>query len=205
MSLQIIDCAQNSEEWRLARCGIPTASEFASVLAKGEGKTRRTYMMKLAGEIVTGQPMQGFQSADMERGHALEGDARDLYAFMTGTEPQLVGFCRNGNTGCSPDSLVGEDGLLEIKTKAPHLLAEVIIRDTFPSDHRAQCQGALWVTGRKWIDIACYWPGMPLFIKRAERDEEYIVELAREVGRFNAELAEAVAKIRAYGGMREAA
>lgn len=204
MSVQIIDCAQNSPEWFAARCGIPTASEFGTVMAKGEGKTRRTYMMKLAGEIITGEPIEGFSNAHMERGHAMEADARELYSFMNDVEPELVGFIRNGQKGASPDCLVGKNGLGEFKSKLPHILIELLLKDQFPPEHKAQCQGALWVAEREWIDITCYWPKMPPFIKRADRDEEYIKNLSGEIDRFNDELAEMVERVRSYG-QKEAA
>src|SRR3569833_1490525 len=127
MTPEIITCEQNSPEWLRARMGIPTASAFGDVLAKGEGKTRRTYMLKLAGEIITGEPMESFSNAHTERGHALEEEARDLYIFQTGAELERVGIIRNGRAGCSPDSLIGEDGGLEIKTTLPHLLIETIL------------------------------------------------------------------------------
>lgn len=204
MTLQIIECDQNSEEWYQARAGIPTASEFSTVMAKGEGKIRRAYMFKLAGEIITGQPVQSYSNAAMERGHEMEPEARKAYAFMTDADIQLIGFIRNGQKGASPDCLVGDNGLGEFKSKAPHILIEVLLKDQFPPEHKAQCQGALWVAEREWIDIVCYWPRMPLFVKRAYRDEAYISNLAGEVDRFNDELAETVEKIRRYG-VKEAA
>jgi hypothetical protein len=203
------DLEQGTPEWHIARAGIPTASEFSTVMASGRGggesKTRRTYMLKLAGEILTGEPSEGYGNGHMDRGHLLEPEARALYAFMADAEPEQVGFIRNGPKGCSPDALIGDAGMLEIKTKLPHLLLDCLIRDEFPADHKAQCQGALWVAEREWIDIAVYWPKLPLFIKRAYRDEEYITRLAESVEQFNAELAEIVAAIRRIGGLEEAA
>ena len=105
MTLQVFHCEQNSEEWVRARLGIPTASEFKSILAKGEGKMRRTYLHKLAGERLTGEPADSYSNAHMERGHAMEDEARRLYAFMADVEPQRVGFVRNGNVGCLHDAL----------------------------------------------------------------------------------------------------
>lgn len=198
--MQIIDCEQNSPEWFEARRGIPTASAFSQLLAKGEGKTRRTYLLKLAGEIITGKPMDGFSNEHTERGHELEPEARDLYAFQTDAPLRQVGFIRNGLAGCSPDRLIGEDGGLEIKTKLPHLLIDLILADKFPSEHVAQVQGTLWITGRQWWDLAIYWPGVPLFVKRAHRDEDYIAKLAQAVAAFNVELDATVKAIRAYGG-----
>ena len=208
--MEIITCDQNSDEWLRARMGIPTASEFSTVMASGRNggasKTRRAYMLKLAGEIITGKPSEGYSNAHMERGHEMEPEARDLYAFTRRATPELVGFIRNGQKGASPDSLIGSDGLLEIKTKQPHLHLECLLRDEFPAEHKAQCQGALWVSEREWIDIAVYWPGLPLFVKRATRDEEYIAKLAGAVDQFNHELAEIVERVRSYGRVvREAA
>lgn len=201
--MQIINCAQNSEEWLRARMGIPTASQFATVLAKGKDGgtsiTRRTYMLKLAGEIITGTPMENYSNEYMERGHDMEDEARDLYAFQTSAQLERVGFIRNGRAGCSPDSLVGADGGLEIKTKAPHLLIELMLKNEFPPEHKAQVQGTLWLTNRQWWDLRVYYRGMPPFTIRAERDEPYIKRIESEVDRFNAELDQIVEQIRQRG------
>lgn len=207
--MEIFDCPQGSPEWFECRLGIPTASMFATVLAKGKGGgeslTRKTYLHKLAGEIVTGKPMENYTNAHMERGHVMEPEARDLYAFAHDAEPQPVGFIRNGQKGASPDSLVGAVGLLEIKTKLPHLLIDALLRDDFLAEHVAQCQGQLWVAEREWIDLCVYWPGMTPLIKRAYRDDAYIKTLADAVDTFNAELAEIVARVRAYEPRKAAA
>lgn len=203
--VEIFDCDQNSAEWMQARCGIPTASAFKDVMAKGEGKVRKTYMLKLAGEIITGQPSESYSNAHMERGHEMEGEARELYAFSNAVEPYQVGFVRNGPKGCSPDSLIGDNGGLEIKTALPHIQIDRILRGTLPSEHRAQVQGTLWVTEREWWDFCSYWPGLPLFSIRVHRDEEYIKTLADEVERFNEELAGIVEQVREYGSLPAAA
>lgn len=206
--MEIVTCDQGTDEWFRARMGIPTASEFATVMAKGrsggDSKTRQTYLYKLAGEVITGEPMESFSNAHTERGHALEQEARNLYAFMVDAECERVGFIRSGRKGASPDSLIGGAGMVEIKTKLPHLMIETILRGEFPPEHKAQCQGQLWVAEREWIDIAVYWPGMPLFVTRAVRDEPYIRELSSAVDQFNAELDMIVDRVRAYG-RREAA
>ncbi|PWJ81554.1 YqaJ-like recombinase protein [Pseudaminobacter salicylatoxidans] len=200
--MQVFDCDQGTPEWYACRVGIATASMFATVMASGVGgaasKTRAKYMRQLAGEVITGKPTEGYTNSHMERGHAVEPEARKLYAFLTNAEVKQVGFIRNGEKGCSPDSLVGQNGMLEIKSKLPDLVIECIERGTFPPEHKAQCQGALWVAEREWIDIAVYWPGMPFFIKRAYRDETYIAEMSRAVAIFNEELAALVDRIRAY-------
>lgn len=198
--LDVLTCEQGTEEWLQARCGIPTASEFKSILAKGEGKMRRAYLMKLAGEIITGKPSDSYSNAHMERGHEMEPEARATYAFIHDVEVQQVGFIRNGRAGCSPDGLIGDDGGAEIKTKLPHLMVETILRGTIPPEHVAQVQGSLWVTEREWWDFSAYWPGFPLFTVRAFRDEPYIRALAEAVDALNEELDAIVAKVRAYGG-----
>jgi len=201
--LTIFDCAQNSPEWFACRSGIPTASEFSKLIGvRKDAKdkvTRRKYMLKLAGEIITGETVEGYSNFHMERGHAMEDEARNLYAFMHDAAPQRVGFVRNGKKGCSPDSFLGDAGILEIKSKQPDLLIDCLLKDEFPPEHRAQCQGALWVCEREWIDIACYWPKLPLFTKRAYRDDVFIRDLSQAVDDFNYELAEMVERVRRYG------
>lgn len=198
MTVEIFDCEQNSPEWQKLRLGIPTASAFKDVLAKGEGKTRATYLNKLAGERLTGLPAENYTNAYMDRGKALEDEARNYYAFQTDADPVRVGFARNGNIGCSPDSLIGDDGALEIKTVAPHLLIPIIKADKFPPEHMAQCQGTLLVTERQWIDLILYYPGMPAFIKRLPRVDVYLKELRKELDAFNADLDALVAWLHAY-------
>jgi hypothetical protein len=190
---------QRSDEWFAARLGIPTASEFGTVMAKGEGKTRRSYMYKLAGEIITGQPTEGYTNAHMERGKTLEDEARQLYSFMTDQQPIQVGFGRRGRAGCSPDSLVDDNGMVEIKTRLPHLMVETLLKGEMPPEHKAQVQGALWIFDREWLDFVAYFPRMPLFVTRVTRDNGYIANMAGEVSRFNDELDATVYAIRNYG------
>lgn len=202
--MRIIDCDQGTDQWFRARMGMPTASEFSTVMAKGRdggaSKTRKTYMLKLAGEILTGEPMESHSNHHMERGKEMEGEARDLYAFMRDVDPVRVGFIVNGRMGCSPDSLIGDEGAVEIKTKLPHLQIECLLSEKLPAEHRAQCQGILLVTGRKWIDFVSYWPGLPLHVVREEPDAEYQEKLAAALAEFNAELDEMVERIRRLSG-----
>ena len=190
--LQIFECEQGSPEWFQARLGVVTASEFATVMAKGRGggdsKTRRTYMLKLAGEILTGEPMWSYTNEHMERGKAQEGEARVLYAMLNDADPVLVGFLRRGDTGASPDALVGDAGLLEIKTKLAHLHLEALLAGKLPEEHRPQVQGQLWVSGREWCDFVSYCPGLPPLVVREFRDEAYIATLASAVDAFLEEL-----------------
>lgn len=205
--LEIIDCPQGSEQWHTCRAGIPTASEFSTVMAKGrsggDSKTRRTYMHKLAAERIIGAVAQTWTgNAHTERGHEQEPDARKLYAFMRDTDPQQVGFLRRGPVGCSPDSLIGDEGLLEIKTRLPHLQIELLEAGVMPPEHKAQVQGQLWISGRKWLDFMSYCPGLPPFICRVERDPAYMGDIARALRDFIVELDALTARIRS---MQEAA
>lgn len=195
--IEIFDCDQSSPEWFEARRGLPTASMFSAILAKGEGKTRKAYLHRLAAEIVTGDPGESFTSPVLERGKVMEAEARALYEFLADEPLQQVGFIRNGNKGASPDSLVGEKGGLEIKTQRGDLLVETLFKDQVPSEHIAQIQGNMWVSEREWWDLVVYWPRMPLFKKRVFRDDAYISTLSAEVDRFNNDLADTVARLKA--------
>src|SRR5262245_9992 len=200
MPVEIFDCEQGTPEWYRARLGIPTASMFATVMAKGKdggaSLTRRTYLMKLAGEILTNEPHETYQNGHMERGKAMEAEARDYYAFVNDEPLRQIGFIRSGPKGASPDSLVGTDGILEIKTAAPPILGEYILADKFPPEHMAQAQGNLWIAEREWLDIVIYWPSMPKFVTRLYRDDTYIQKLSAAVDDFNNDLAEIVNRLR---------
>jgi predicted phage-related endonuclease len=202
MGLHIIDCEQGTPEWFASRLGLPTASEFSTVMASGKGggesKTRATYMKKLAGEIITGEQMDSYSNAYMERGKVMEAEARELYSMVTDLTPERVGFMRREIAGASPDSLVGDVGLLEIKTKLAHLQIEVLESDKVPSEHIAQLQGQLWISGREWVDFVSYWPGLPIFIKRVTRDQPYIDGIEKAVIAFNHELYALVSRIKDY-------
>jgi hypothetical protein len=207
--IQIHSCEQGSAEWFACRLGIPTASMFATVMARGKdggtSATRKTYMLKLAGEVITGVPAESYSNDHMARGQAMEAEARERYAFEHDAEPEIVGFISNGPMGASPDSLIEKAGALEIKTKQPNVLIEAMLRSDAPPEHKAQCQGVLLVAEREWIDLACYWPGMPLVRHRLTRDEPYLANMRGEIDRFNDELAAVVERVRAYGQLRAAA
>ena len=190
----MIDLVQCTPEWFLARCGIPTGSMFSAVLAKGEGKTRKAYMVKLAAERLTGKPGESFSNAHTERGTEQEPFARLSYEALTGNAVQEVGFIRHPvlSAGSSPDGLIDHDGGVEIKSVIPTVQIETVMKGGYPSGHKAQIQGNLWITGRAWWDFVSYSPDMPdgldTYIFRVERDEGYIKELEREVVRFLDEL-----------------
>lgn len=196
--MHIHNMPQGSPEWFAARRGIPTASKFKDVLAKGEGKTRSSYLSFLAAEIITNEPGESYKSEAMDRGHVMEPMARDYYEQEMGITTQSIGFITNGRKGGSPDSLVGQDGLLEIKTCKPSVLIELLRKDQFPPEHRLQCQGNLWIAERDYIDILCFWPKMPSLIKRMYREESLIGKLRSEINQFNDDLDALVERIRSY-------
>lgn len=204
MTIEVFDCPQGSDDWFRVRLGLPTASEFGTVMAKGKdggaSLTRAKYLRTLAAEIITGEPSESYSNAFMERGKAQEDEARRLYAFAFASDPpEQVGFIKNGPKGCSPDALLGADGLLEIKTRMGHLQVELLLSNKFPPEHRAQVQGGLWVTEREWCDLTVYSPGLPLYVSRQYRDDEYIKSLADSVDRFNEELGRVVDRVQRYG------
>ncbi|WP_189514706.1 lambda exonuclease family protein [Kushneria pakistanensis] len=193
--MQILTLEQGTPEWHTARLGIVTMSELKTLLMKGKGPSNfgagaLSYMHQLIGERITGESADAFQgNAHTQRGHALEPMARELYSEVTGnTRLEQVGIILNHSAGYSPDSLVGSDGLIEVKTKLPKYQIELLLADKLPQEHLAQCQGGLWVSEREWIDFVSYWPGMPLFVKRAYRDEALIRNIAERVEKFYQEL-----------------
>lgn len=196
--IQIFDVEQGTAEWHALRCGIPTASKFSHIMAQGEGKMRRKYLVQLAGEIITGEPAREFKNEMMERGTALQGEAMSAYALLTDASPEIVGFVKNGRIGCSPDALVGQDGAAEVKCHEPHIMVERLLGNA-PSDPIAQMQGQLMVLERKWIDHVAYCPGMPVYRKRFVRDESFIARMRVGIDAFLEDLDEVVAKVRNYG------
>lgn len=201
--LQIFeDLEQGTPEWHAARCGVVTASEFHTVLAKGRGgapsETRKKLMYQLAAETITGEYVPTWDgNKHTERGHVMEPQVRDLYMATSALDCRQVGFMRRGRIGCSPDTLVGDEGLLEIKTKLPHLQIEAVLAGKLPSDHVAQVQGQLLVSGRQWCDFRSYWPGLPELRVRVYRDLPYLSTLNQELQLFIRELDALVAKIKA--------
>lgn len=202
--MQILTLEQGTPEWHAARLGIVTMSELKTLLVKGKGPGgfgtgAISYMHQLIGERITGEPSDAFQgNAHTQRGQELEPVARDLYQEVTGL-PRLeqVGIILNHGVGYSPDCLVDSQGLAEIKTKLPKYQIELLLEGELPQEHVAQCQGGLWVSEREWIDFVSYWPGMPLFVKRAYRDEALIKSIAERVEEFYEEMERRMAQVMA--------
>jgi hypothetical protein len=202
MPFEMFDMPQRSEEWYEVRRGIPTASMFGTVMASGKGggesKTRNSYMRKLAGEIITKIPMESYTNDDMDRGIMQEPEILARYMFETDQEVTPVGFIRNGDRGCSPDGLVGKDGMVQIKSAAPHVMIEILLANEVPKHHLPQCFGEMWVAERQWTDLVIgSSPALPLFKVRLKRAEDYIREIGGAVHQFNVELRAMVKKIEA--------
>ena len=191
--MRILDCEQGSPEWLQARAGLVTCSELQCLLVNGKsdsglGAEAISYMYRIIGERMTGQPTESFSNVYTERGHALEPYARELYMLQTDEVATTCGFIINHGIGFSPDSLVGDVGLNEIKTKSPHLQAKVLYENVTPAEHMAQMQGGLWVSEREWCDFVSYCSGMPLFVNRVYRDEVMIKKISERVDAFYTEL-----------------
>ena len=186
----VTDIEQGTPEWLALRLGIATASELDCLLVSGKhptgfGVAAFTYMDQLIGERITEEAAElPFQTKATIRGHEQEGVALNLYEAREEVKVQKVGIILNRGIGYSPDGLVGTDGLIEIKTKLPKFQVGVILSGEVPKEHVAQCQGGLWASDREWIDFISYWPGMPLFVKRAYRDESLIRKIAERVSSF---------------------
>lgn len=195
----IVDCDQNTEEWKLARMGKPTASQFSRIVtAKGTpSKSREKYLYELAGELVSGQPKVGHYNEKMKLGHAREEEARRYYQLVNNTQVDIVGFCLDDSElfGCSPDGLIGENGGYEGKNKDPHIQAELLDKGWSGSEYHRQVMGCLLVTGREWWDLQAYSRGMKPVVVRFERDEEFLSMLRCELESFCSDLKKLVERI----------
>ena len=196
---------QRTEAWHTARLGKVTASRVADVIAKtksGYGASRANLMADLICERLTGQPASTFTNAHMEWGTEQEPHARADYSARAGELVEEVGFIdhpRIANSGASPDGLVGDDGLVEFKCPATATHLDTLLAGDVPSKYIPQMQGQMACTGRKWCDFCSYDPRLPehlrMFVKRVERDDDYIKVLEGEVTVFLAELEEKLSKL----------
>lgn len=204
--MKVLMLEQGTPEWFAARLGRPTGSVYAEVLAKGKGVTRGNLVVKLALELVTGQPAAPTfkKTQPMLDGTEREPLARALYEGVNGVLVDEVGFCQHDTifTGVSPDGLIDADGMLEIKCPTEAVHRSYMLRTDEPPEYRAQIQGQLWVTQRAWCDFASFNPAFPqnaqLIVRRVHRDEAYISELEAAVIKFNQEVAAEAEAIRNY-------
>ena len=145
------------------------------------------------------QKIEFYNSPAMERGLIVESEAADWYEFDQDVATQRVGFVTDDDhtIGCSPDRLVGEDGLLEIKAPLPHTQVEYWISGKVNERFWPQLQGQLYITQRRWVDIVCWHDVLPKIVMRVEPDERFIELLDRELRIFNYFVEGVVEKIRA--------
>lgn len=207
---------QGSPEWFKARLGKATASKIADIVARtksGPAASRINYLAQLVVERMTGIAPETFSNAAMAWGTEKEPEARAAYAFLHADAPvSEVGFIdhpRIPMAGASPDGLVGDDGLLEIKCPQTATHIETLTGETVPSRYLTQIHWQMACTGRAWCDFVSFDPRMPddlqLFVKRVERDEAVIADLEREVEAFLTEVSERVGQLEAMRERRLAA
>ena len=185
------DVDQNSLEWLQIRCGKVTSSKFAVIMAnypKAFGDPAKRYAEKLAVERETGLPVEEFQNAFMERGHELEPFARQMYERDNFTEVSTCGIFTLGDIGSSPDGLVGEDGLVEIKSVVYNVQFDRLRNGGIDPKYKWQVQGELMVTGRNWVDYVQFCPEMPeskqLYVCRVYPDQNMFSQLQDRIKQF---------------------
>lgn len=193
---------QRSQEWLQARCGSLGASAVHEALAKtrsGWGASRANVRSRLVAEILTGAPQETYVNAAMQWGIDTEAEARAAYSFMMGvdvTEIAIVPHPRLAGTHASPDGLVADDGLVELKCPNTAQHIDVLLTQSIPGKYVTQMNWQMACTGRQWCDFVSYDPRMPedlaLFVKRLERDEAVIADLELQVGEFLLEVLETV-------------
>jgi putative phage-type endonuclease len=197
---------QGSQEWLQARVGSLGASRVADAIARtktGWGASRANLMAELIAERLTGQPADAYKNAAMQWGNDKEPDARAAYGFFADVDVTEIGIVRHPNiegTHASPDGLVGEAGLVEIKCPNTATHIDTLLGQKVPAKYVTQMQFQMACTGRHWCDFVSFDPRMPeamrLFVARVTRDEAVIADLERDVSTFLAELAGKVAELR---------
>lgn len=174
------DLIQGSDEWLAARCGLITASEMGKLLTPtlkaANNKDSRAHFYELAFQRLTGFVEPQYVSDAMLRGQEDEIYAREAYSEHF-AKVEETGFITNDSwgftIGYSPDGLVGDDGLIEVKSRGGKYQVQTIAGDDVPEEYMLQLQTGLLVTGRKWIDFISYCGGLPMFVKRVQPDPEY--------------------------------
>lgn len=197
---------QGTPEWYAERVGKVTASRIADLTAKtktGYGASRANYLAELIAERLTGAKAESYINAAMQHGIDTEPQARGAYEFYADVEVVQVGFIAHPTiamAGASPDGLVDDVGLVEIKCPNTSTHIETLLGGLVPDKYIKQIQWQLACTSRQWCDFASYDPRMPesmrLFIHRVERDNELIAQLEKEVREFLAELSSKVAALK---------
>lgn len=192
------DIAQGSPEWHALRCGLLTASEVKHIITPAKlqfaaNDKCRSHVYELLGQRITGYVEPSYISDDMLRGRMDEVDARELYHTEI-AEVLEVGFVTNDEwgftLGYSPDGLVGDEGLIEIKGRCQKYQIETIITNEVPQEYMLQIQTGLLVTGRKWCDFLSYCGGLPMYPKRVYADAEMQGAIIRAATEFELKIAE---------------
>lgn len=206
---------QGSPEWFALRLGKVTASKVADVVAKtksGYSASRANYMALLIAERLTSTTAEPYTNAAMQHGTETEPEARAAYEFYQGVTVREVAFVVHpavDQSGCSPDGLVGDDGLVEIKCPQTARHLETLLGQAVPGKYDTQMQFQMACTGRKYCDFVSYDPRMPenmrLFIKRVPRDDARIKELESEVAAFLLEMAVKLSQLNSLYGAEKAA
>jgi putative phage-type endonuclease len=189
---------QGTDEWFTIRIGKVTASRVADVIAKtktGYSASRDNYMAQLVCERLTNQKGESFSNAAMQHGTDTEPLARAAYEAFQDILVDEVGFVPHPSiimAGASPDGLVGDDGLLEIKCPNTATHIETLLSQSVPGKYNTQMQFQMACTGRQWCDFVSFDNRLPnelqLFVKRVPRDNEFIKQMEDEVVKFLNEL-----------------
>ena len=174
------DIEQGTPEWLSLRCGILTASEIKLIITPtlkvASNDKERAHLLELLAQRITGYTEPRFVSDDMLRGHEDEIEARIKYAEHYAPVKECGFITRNMGgivIGYSPDGLVGDDGLIECKSRRQKYQVETIMADEVPAEYMLQIQAGLLVSGRQWLDFISYSAGLPMFVKRVLPDERY--------------------------------
>jgi len=182
---------QGTPEWFAARLGRVTASRIADVMMKPTTAGYQNYRAQLVCERLTGQPTETFTSAAMQHGTDTEPQARAMYTLLTGNDVQEVGFIPHPTlemSGASPDGLVGDAGLIEIKAPQPATHIKTLTGANIDRKYLLQMHWQMICTGRDWCDFVSFSPALPaemqLFRKRVERDAELAEEITEAVTSF---------------------
>jgi putative phage-type endonuclease len=196
--MKVITAEQRSPEWFAARLGVPSASQFGKVVTPTGKRSTQVdgYLNKLVAEVLTGKSDQQEANEAMIRGTELEPEARAYYELIGGPVVE-TGFCiHDDGFGCSPDGLVGDTGLLEIKCPLAHTHVEYLRENALPGLYVPQVQGQLLVTGREWCDFLSYHPDMRPLLIRVERDQKFISILHDALREMVEQINECVANLR---------
>ena len=200
-----IDCEQGSELWAASRCGLVTASRCADMLAKikkGVSASRSKYRAELVIEILTGQPYPQYVSQEMQWGTDQEPFGRAAYEMQQDVLVETCGFVLHPTLprfGASPDGLVGEDGMIQVKCPNTSTHLNCMLSGVVPVEYAPQMLAEMACAGRQWSDFVSFDPRLPkhlqLFVRRLERDQKLIVALEAEVVKFTAEVDDVLAKL----------